>query len=600
MYSLDNKTFSSLSKIYLLALGIIALLVLISQVFIQRALSNNTFDAKIINIAGKQRMLSQKISKNILLLNSTIKTDQNSSSEMNEAIAEWIKAHTTLRNNLISLPKSKKKQELKNFFTSVDIEIKELIRLSEEIQNSLKADSSKVKKSTQLFLLKEPSFLKKMNAYVNGYEEYVSRKISSIKIIEYIAFSLLILLLFAEIIFLFRPAAKRIKATIKELILVKDSALEMADKANIAVKQKNETLSELQLLQKAINQTLFFARIDKDGLILSAGKRMQEILDKQQNSHKHIIFENLGLSESDQRLLKELITAEKGALFHHEFNVNINSTIIEWLDISVFPFIKTKGVTEYLLVCLDISKRKKAQRNVDALNEEKMKTATALQKSKASFIVEAQEEERKRIAKDIHDSIGQMLTALKFNIESLNIDDIGILNEKIDSLKIQTRNIILGVRMATFNLTPPELLDYGISTALQKMVTQLNKFSKAKIIYENQINENFRFSSLIETNLYRVTQECINNSIKYAEASYILVALKKTDNLLSISVTDNGKGFNPTEVSKKPKGGTEGGMGLFFMKERMEYINGRVFINSSKEGTRVVINYPIQKREISK
>ena len=105
---------------------------------------------------------------------------------------------------------------------------------------------------------------------------------------------------------------------------------------------------------------------------------------------------------------------------------------------------------------------------------------------------------------------------------------------------------------------------------------------------------------MIETNLYRVTQECINNSIKYAEASYILVALKKTDNLLSISVTDNGKGFNPTEVSKKPKGGTEGGMGLFFMKERMEYINGRVFINSSKEGTRVVINYPIQKREISK
>jgi len=432
-----------------------------------------------------------------------------------------------------------------------------------------------------------------MNAYVYGYEKYASEKISKIKIIESLTFGLVILLLLFEILFLFRPAAKKIKTTIKELINTKDDALELANRANIAVKQKNETLTELQLLQKAINQTLFFARIDKNGTILSSGKRMQEILDKQQSGHKHIIFENLGLSESDQRLLKEQIISEKGAILHHEFSVQLDSNKIEWLDVSVFPFIKTKGVTEYLLVCLDITKRRKAQQKVEALNLEKLKTETALQKSKASLIVEAQEEERKRIAKDIHDSIGQMLTALKFNIESLNVDQTDILENKIDSLKTQTKNIILGVRMATFNLTPPELLDYGIVTALQKMVTQLNKFSNAEIIYENSITENLRFNTLVETNLYRVTQECINNSIKYAEATYILVTIKNTKDLLSISVTDNGKGFNPTEVSNKPKGGSEGGMGLFFMKERMEYINGRVFINSSEEGTRVVINYPL-------
>jgi len=547
-YSLDNKTFSSLSKIYLLALGIIAFLVLVSQIFIQRALSGNEYDAQIINIAGKQRMLSQKISKHILLLNSKIALNTNNNKELSEAINEWITAHNLLRNNLISIPESQKKQRLKILFESVDIEIKELFNLSEEIRNAITNGTS------------SPSI---------------------------------------EILFLFRPATKKIKSTIKELIETKDNALELANKANIAVKQKNETLTELQLLQKAINQTLFFARIDKNGTILSSGKRMQEILDKQLSGHRHIIFENLGLTESDQLVLKEKIISEKGALLNHEFNVQLDSNKIEWLDISVFPFIKTKGVVEYLLVCLDISKRKKAQHKVEALNLEKMKTETALQKSKASLIVEAQEEERKRIAKDIHDSIGQMLTALKFNLESLNINQTDSLENKISSLKDQTKNIISGVRMATFNLTPPELLDYGIVTALQKMTTQLNKFSTAEILYENNIEENLRFNTLVETNLYRVAQECINNSIKYSESSFILVSIKKTEDLLSISVTDNGKGFNPNEVSQKPKGGSEGGMGLFFMKERMEYINGRVFINSSSEGTRVVINYPLVSDKVN-
>ncbi len=591
--SLDVKTFSSLSKIYLLALGIIAFLILISQIFIQRALSANDYDAQIINIAGKQRMLSQKISKCILLLKTDIPVERNVEKELNTALNEWISSHNLLRNNLINLPKTAGKKTLQKLYKEVDLEIKELFNLSQIIKSAIVKNKNVSDVATKSFLEKESSFLKKMNAYVYGYETYASEKIKNIKAVESITFVLVLVLLLFEILFLFKPAARKIKTTIGELIAAKDDAFDFADKANMAVKQKNETLAELQLLQKAINQTLFFARIDKNGTILSLGKRMQEILDKQHGGHKHIIFENLGLSESDQRVLKDLIIAEKGALLHHEFKVKLDAIKIEWLDISVFPFIKSKGVTEYLFVCLDITKRKKAQYKVEALNFEKMETERALQKSKASLIVEAQEEERKRIAKDIHDSIGQMLTALKFNLESLNIQQTDTLESKIDLLKLHTKNIILGVRMATFNLTPPELLDYGITTAIQKMVTQLNKFSDAEIICENTIDKNIRFNTLVETNLYRVTQECINNSIKYAEATYILVAIKKTKDLLSISVTDNGKGFDIEKTAKKPKGGSEGGMGLFFMKERMEYINGRVFINSSSSGTRVVINFPL-------
>ncbi|WP_010523413.1 ATP-binding protein [Aquimarina agarivorans] len=593
--SLDAKTFSSLSKVYVIALGFIAFLVIITQIFIQRALSNNDYDAQIINIAGKQRMLSQKISKSILLWNAPLNITRDNNAELNDALKEWSEAHLLLKNNLKKLPKSSRKKNLENIFFEVNLQIEELLKISKNIQASIYGNETEATKWITAFIKKEPSFLATMNNYVYAYESYVSWKMSSIKKIEYVAFFLLFLLLLAEFFLLFRPVTSKIRSTISELIHSKDNAVKMADKANTAVKLKNETLEELQVLQKAINQNLFFTRIDQDGTIISSGKKMQEIINKEKGNLKHIIYENLGLNIVQQQELKQLINARKGTILNHEFEVSFKHTPIKWMDISIFPIIKNKGVVEYLIVCLDITKRKKAQEKIDILREDKLKTESAIQKSKASLIVEAQEEERKRIAKDIHDSIGQMLTALKFNIESLDLSQGKKLTEKINVLKDQTKNIILGVRMATFNLTPPELLDYGITTAIQKMTNQLNKFTRTEILFENNVEDNFRFETLVETNLYRVTQESINNAIKYAEATYILVSMKKTDQLLSISITDNGKGFDASKMPESPKDSSEGGMGLFFMKERMEYINGRVFLNSTpSNGTRVVINYPIQ------
>lgn len=591
--TLDKRTFTSLRRIYMAALGVIAFLILLSQLFIQRALSRNDYDAKIINIAGRQRMLSQKISKSILLWNTPLEAGHNYKQQLREDIKEWNNAHLLLKGNLQNLAPSTGKLRLEKKFQNVHTEINRLLLSANHIEKFIGVNSTETSKHIMDFINAEPEFLKHMNDYVFMYESYAKTKVDEIKIFELATFFLVLIILIAEIFLLFRPATKKIRYTLKELIDSKDKALTMADRANTAVKQKNETLEELQLLQKAINQTLLFARVDRSRNMISAGNRMKTLFAKQDNLRPNI-YENLGLSQSDLSELLGLIDSQKGSILNHEYKVHLKNSDIEWLDISVFPIIKNEGIIEHLLVCLDITKRKKAQENIESLRVEKLKTDTALQKSKASLIVEAQEEERKRIAKDIHDSIGQMLTALKFNIESLNIKDNDALPEKINLLKVQTRNIILGVRMATFNLTPPELLDYGVVSAISKMVTQLNKFSKAEIIFMNNSTRDLRFNTLIETNLYRVTQESINNAIKYAKAEHILVSIKTSKEMLSITITDNGKGFDKTKIARRPKGGSEGGMGLFFMKERMEYVNGRVFINSEPgQGTRVVINMPL-------
>ena len=131
------------------------------------------------------------------------------------------------------------------------------------------------------------------------------------------------------------------------------------------------------------------------------------------------------------------------------------------------------------------------------------------------------------------------------------------------------------------------------------MTHELSKLTGKNILFENKTEENIRFNSLAETNIYRVVQEAVNNAIKYAEANYILVTINFNDNILSVVIDDDGKGFDDTILGKVPKNTSEGGMGLFFMKERMNYINGRLFINSIPgKGTRVTINYKTDSREL--
>jgi signal transduction histidine kinase len=133
------------------------------------------------------------------------------------------------------------------------------------------------------------------------------------------------------------------------------------------------------------------------------------------------------------------------------------------------------------------------------------------------------------------------------------------------------------------------------------MTAELAKLTGKNILFENGTEENIRLDSLAETNIYRVVQEAVNNAIKYSEANYILVAIHHSEGMLSIVIDDDGKGFDATDFGKEVLPAGEGGMGLFFMKERISYINGRLFINSSEgKGTRVTINYPMESRELAR
>ncbi len=597
---LDHQTFSRLSKIYIIALGAIALFTIGGQFFIQQYLNAQIDDSRIINISGRQRMLSQKLSKEILLL-SYLKKNQAKDQYIEDIEATldlWKESHEVLSQYNESIQQEQKHiTEIRKMFLVLAPYFQEVLESSRQVINLIKDDTihqEKLKLHLDNIVLNESLFLEQMDAIVFQYEKEAQQKVSSLKKIEYLLFALIILILIFEFFLLFRPAALSIKKTISNLLVSQQKAEDMASRAEELRKLQDKNVQELLSLTKAIDQTLLYAEVDEFGMIQSLGSRFAKLLNIDENYERKNIADLMDLGEIQKNRLLDLISQNKGGVFNEEFEFETTSKEKIWLDISILTVFKESGNSERLVLCSDISKRKEAQNEIERLNTSRYKEKEELQKSNASQIVEAQEEERKRIAKEIHDSIGQMLTALKFNIESINLNNIEKAFQKIEGLKQLSKDLIQGTRIATFNLTPPELKDYGISTALQKMAKELSKLTGKNIIFENKSNFDQRFDSLVETNLYRVTQEAVNNSIKYAQSDYIMIAINHSDLLLSVTIDDNGKGFNLEDIPSKPGNNAEGGMGLFFMKERMNYINGRLFINSvPNKGTRVTLNYTI-------
>ncbi len=598
--TLDHQTFRRLSKIYSIALGAIALFTIGGQFFIQQYLNAQIDDSRIINISGRQRMLSQKLSKEILLL-SHDKNKQSRSlhvQELKATLDVWKESHEILTQYNESVEdKDQNSTVITAMFIAMQPYFDTIYQNSIQIIDlALKDDfdQKQLKKHLDAVILNAPFFLKQMDAIVFQYDKEAQQKVSRLKNIEYVLFGLIIIILIFEFLLLFRPASLRIKKTISNLLVSRKKAEDMALRAEKLRKVQEENVQELIALTKAIDQTMLYARVNESGTILSLGSRFAKLLDIDQDSERKNFTDAMNLGEVQKNRLLDLITQNKGGVFNEEFEFFTKSKKKIWLDITILAVYKESGISERLVLCSDISKRKEAQNEVERLQAKQYKEKEELQKSNASQIVEAQEEERKRIAKEIHDSIGQMLTALKLNIESINLDNIEKANQRIDGLKKLSEDLIQGIRIATFNLTPPELKDYGISIALQKMAKELTKLTGKNIIFENKSNFDQRFDTLIETNLYRVTQEAVNNAIKYAESTYILISLNLSDTVLSIIIDDNGNGFNINNIPSKPHNKAEGGMGLFFMKERMNYINGRIFINSIPgEGTRVILNYTI-------
>lgn len=595
-YSETNKAFDfkKLKLRYVFALITIAVTVILSQFLIQYNINTQLNDSRLINISGKQRMLSQKIVKEILILNAfsdPIKT-QKQDSILRQTIFLWKSTQNDLQfgNENLQFPKehsSKMSLLYKNIRPNF-----ELIITNTQLILENKKTASDNQNLIQSVLDNQVVYLKKMNQIVGQYEQEAFDKVTLQRNIEYgiLFFTLLVLLL--ELEFIFKPTNKQIEHLISKLYKSEKKALKLAYDTEIISLQKENSVKELKSLNYVMEHTLLYCRITNDGHIKHIGERFSRLIKYNSFQADKKLSEILTSVEKEQLVIDQIIKEKQKTGWHGEINLTNKEDKPIWFDLSMLPVTIGLEESELLIICFDITVRKIAEQEVARLNAENIAEKINQQKIISSKIVENQENEQNRIAREIHDGIGQMLTGLKFSLESINLDDKEKSAQKIEYLKKLSLDIIKGVRTATFNLMPPELSDYGIVSSLSKLTLELSKLTGKNIAFYNKTNFDKRLDSLIEINIYRLTQEAINNAIKYAESSHIIVQLSHSSNMLSLTIDDNGKGFNVTEAEKNKT--SESGMGLLFMKERIQYINGRIFFNSIVgEGTRITFNIPI-------
>lgn len=219
------------------------------------------------------------------------------------------------------------------------------------------------------------------------------------------------------------------------------------------------------------------------------------------------------------------------------------------------------------------------------LQQQRISQLEALQQLTATeAILKGEAQERTRLAKDLHDGLGGMLSGIKFSFQTMkgNLvmtpDNQQVFERSMDMIDSSIREM----RRVAHNMMPEALVRFGLNTALKDFCNEINLSGALQVTYQSIGLENEVVEQTTAVNIYRIVQELINNTLKHAAAQTAIVQLSKKDGVFSITVEDDGKGFNP-DILK----GTSG-IGWTNIRSRVEYLKGSIDVQSEEgKGTSV-------------
>ncbi len=228
-------------------------------------------------------------------------------------------------------------------------------------------------------------------------------------------------------------------------------------------------------------------------------------------------------------------------------------------------------------------KQKLQQQRIAELETQQQLTAT-------EAVLKGEEQERTRLAKDLHDGLGGMLSGIKYSFNTMkgNLvmtpDNAQAFERSMDMLDSSIKEM----RRVAHNMMPEALVKFGLDTALKDFCTDINNSGALQVSYQSIGLENLNIDQTAAITIYRIVQELINNTMKHAAAKTAVVQVTKTNNQLSVTVEDDGKGFD-TAILHQSKG-----IGWSNIQNRVEFLKGNLDVQSEKEkGTSVHIEINI-------
>ncbi len=364
-------------------------------------------------------------------------------------------------------------------------------------------------------------------------------------------------------------------------------------KARIAIKNKKFNIAENALIDAKKNQ---FNKTDYHNSSLihyykslidtlnndykSAYKELEKY-DIIQDSLKKVRFSDL-LSDLETKYQTEKKEKENLSL---KINVENQQRQKRNLWIGSIGFLLFLGIT-FILIQKNTKRKQLLAEQEKELETQKLTTVLKEQELTAiDAMIEGQEKERQRIANDLHDDLGGLMATVKFHFNALQEKQSPELFDKTNKLLDEAYNKI---RTIAHTKNSGVMAKQGLLKAVQNMTDNISASNKIAVEVVDYGLEN-RLENSLELTLFRIIQELMTNIIKHANASTATIHITNHDDSLNIMVEDNGKGFNPSQITTKNKG-----MGISSIDKRIEHLNGTMTIESEiNKGTTIIIDIPL-------
>ncbi len=434
----DELVARRLTRYYLTALTVIAVLSLAGLWLINNAIRYHESDSYVLNVSGRQRMLSQKLTKMALV--NVFDPARYDRPSYDSTLYRWQVSHEQLKTGILGAGENhfiKKSKAIDEKFDVIEPAYQALLFSF----GALARESDEEKRVGHLhdILEAEPVFLKEMEEIVVLFEVESRQRLEELRRIKYIVVTISLLTLLLEALLIFAPIVRYTRQIIRELSESKE-ALYLA---NQKLKETNESLFRSQ----------------------------NEVLRLQEARHQQVRMED---------------------------------------------------------------------------------------QIKAAALLEGQEEERKRLSRELHDGVGQMLTGLKLLVGRLKKTpaDSPVYRSRLDEVSQLIQETIVATRQVSHNVMPDALVDYGLAAALQALAGQLGKAAASELTFSLS-GTPARLQPAQEIGLYRIAQEALVNALKHSRAGHIRIMLQYRSHSVNLEISDDGGGFDAEKIVDWQQSGLE-------------------------------------------
>jgi PAS domain S-box-containing protein len=326
------------------------------------------------------------------------------------------------------------------------------------------------------------------------------------------------------------------------------------------------------------------ATLSRDGAVLYCNRSFAELMGRPPGKMVGIAVQSL-VADAERGRFKTLLAKAQKAVAKGEFNLRCKEGILVPVNLSLNRFRGYKGQTLGMVIT-DLSEQRRKQ-------AAEIKQAEAMHRLLLEHELSAQEEERRRIARELHDEAGQLLTSLLVGLRTLEdarkLTDVKTQGHRLREITAQA---IDEVGRLARGLHPTVLDDHGLGIALSRYVTEYTKTHNIAVDLKLNELDLSTLPSAVQIGLYRILQEALTNVARHSGAKAVSIRFARLAMALEVAVVDNGCGFDAKVVAVSSHR-----LGIQSMRERAAMLGGTLSFTSQGKGTKILVQVPLANQE---